>query len=93
MRRLTRIALLSPAATIVTMAWLHAIPASNAYAQSQSPPPALSEPAPDVPDQKLDAAAAAITQIVTVKESFQQRIEFRRANRQGAHCRRGQSRP
>jgi hypothetical protein len=75
MRRLTRIALLSPAATIVTMAWLHAIPSSSAYAQSQSPPPAVSEPTPDVPDQKLDAAAAAIKRIVTVKEGYQQRIE------------------
>lgn len=75
MLRLTRMALLSSAATIVTMAWLLASPASNAYAQSQSPPPAAAEPAEDVPDQKLDAAAAAIKQVVSVKDDYQQRIE------------------
>lgn len=49
------------------------MPASNTYAQSQ--PPGLSDQTPNVSDQKLDAAAAAIRQIAGVREDYEQRIE------------------
>jgi hypothetical protein len=61
------------AAAVLTAAWLLPVPASNA--QAQSPAPAPAEQAAKVPDQKLDAAVAALKQVVTVKDSYQQRIE------------------
>jgi len=45
------------------------------YAQSQPGTPGLSDQMPDVSDKKLDAAAAAIKQITSVKEDYGQRIE------------------
>jgi hypothetical protein len=73
MRRVTRIVLPSLAAAILAVAGLCAVPASNAYAQSQQP--GLSGPAPDISDQKLDAIAAAIKQVIGIKNDHQQRIE------------------
>jgi hypothetical protein len=58
-----------------------AVPAANAQEQKQTPAPSPSEPkqVPDqkqaIPDQKLDAAAAALGQISNVKENYQQQIE------------------
>lgn len=76
MRRVTRIVLPSLAAAILTVAGLYAVPASNVYAQSQfQQQPGLSGPAPDVSDQKLDAAAAAIKQVIGIKNDYEQRIE------------------
>jgi hypothetical protein len=74
MRRVTRIVLPSLAAAILAVAGLCAVPASNAYAQSQQQP-GLSGPAPDVSDQKLDATAAAIKQVIGIKNDHQRRIE------------------
>jgi hypothetical protein len=50
-----------------------AVPAANA--QVQSPAPSPSQPAQDIPDQKLDATAAALDQIADVKESYTKQIE------------------
>ena len=75
MLRATRNVLPSLAVATLAMAWLHAAPVSNASAQSQAQPPGLAEPAPNVSDQKLDAAAAAIKQVITIKEDYEQRIE------------------
>jgi hypothetical protein len=75
MLRVTRIVLPSLTVSTLAVAWLHAVPTSNAYAQSQIQPPGLSDPAPNVQEQKLDAAAAAIKQIVSVKEDFERRLE------------------
>jgi predicted ATPase with chaperone activity len=50
-----------------------AVPAVSA--QEQSPAPSPSEPSQNIPDQKLDAAAAALNQIANVKENYQQRID------------------
>src|SRR5262249_26419640 len=48
------------------------VPAANA--QVQSPSPGLSDQSPAIPDQKLDAAAAAIKRVAGVKQDYQQRI-------------------
>jgi hypothetical protein len=52
------------------------IPAAHAQAPSpSSPSPGLSVPSPNIPDQKLDAVAAALGQVVGIKEDFQQRLQ------------------
>jgi hypothetical protein len=43
--------------------------------QSQSPAPSPADPMAEVPDQKLDAAAAAIEQVANVKEKYQQQFD------------------
>ena len=48
------------------------VPAANA--QVQSPSPGLSNPSSAIPDQKLDAAAAAIERVASLKRDYQQRI-------------------
>lgn len=63
----------SLAATFLAAAWLFSVPAANA--QVQPPSPGSTEQSQNIPDQKLDAAAAAMEQVATVKESYQQRIE------------------
>jgi hypothetical protein len=72
MLRTTRMSTSSLSAAIFAVTWFYAVPASNAYAQSHSP--GLSDQTSNVPDQKLDAAAAAIKQIATVREDYEQRI-------------------
>ncbi len=39
------------------------------------PLPGLTNPSTNIPDQKLDAAAAALEQVANVREDFQQQIE------------------
>ena len=41
----------------------------------QSPPSTLGQPSANIPDKKLDAAAAAIDQVSEVKKDYQQKIE------------------
>jgi hypothetical protein len=50
-----------------------AVPAANAQVQSPAPSPA--QPSQNIPDHKLDATAAALNQIVDVKESYTKQIE------------------
>jgi predicted TIM-barrel fold metal-dependent hydrolase len=64
-----RVSMRSAAAALL-MAGLVCVPAANAQVQS----PGLSDPASNIPDQKLDAAAAAIEQVATLKLDYQQRI-------------------
>ena len=47
-------------------------PAPNAQAQTLSP--GLSEDSPTISEQKLDAAAAAIERVASLKENYEQRI-------------------
>ena len=61
------------AAVLLTAAGLLSVPAANS--QTQVPPPGPSDQTANIPDQKLDAAAAAIRQVARVKENYQQRIE------------------
>src|SRR5258705_8976659 len=68
MRSATR----SLAAAVLAAACQLWVPAASA----QGPfPPGLTQPSPDIPDPKLDAAAAAVAQVATVKQNYQQRIE------------------
>ena len=50
-----------------------AVPVANAQVQSPAPSPA--EPSQNIPDQKLDATAAALNKIADVKENYTQQIE------------------
>jgi hypothetical protein len=72
MLRAKRILTPSLTAAVLTVTWIYAAPASNAYAQAQ--PPGSLDQTQNVPDQKLDAAAAAIKQLATVREDYEQRI-------------------
>src|SRR5207245_11219662 len=45
-----------------------------ANAKAQSPSPGLSEQAPNISDQKLDGAAAAIERVAILKQDYQQGI-------------------
>jgi hypothetical protein len=61
-------------AQILTAAILAAaVPVASA--QVQSPAPAPSQPSQNIPDQKLDATAAALDQIADVKENYSKQIE------------------
>jgi Domain of unknown function (DUF4168) len=72
MRQTMRPLTLPLAATILTVAWLFSVPIANAQTQSPSP----SEQTPkNIPDQKLDAAAAALEPVASVKEDYQRRIK------------------
>ena len=55
-----------------------AVPAASAQvpnAQEQSPAPSPSQPSQNIPDQKLDATAAALNKIADVKQTYTQQIE------------------
>ena len=51
------------------------VPAIGAQAQSQAPVPDASAQPRDIPDQKLDAAVAAMQQVASLRQSYQQRLE------------------
>ena len=64
------------AAAALTAAWILSATAANAQAPSpSSPSPGTSKQAADITDQKLDATAAALEQVLTVKRGYQQKIE------------------
>jgi hypothetical protein len=66
--------MMRPWTTFLTAAILAtAVPAANAQVQSPAPSPA--QPSQNIPDQKLDATAAALDQIADVKESYTKQIE------------------
>ena len=70
-----RQSLRSPTIAALAAILLFSVPAANA--QDQSPPapsPGASNPAPELSDQKLDAAAAAILRVAGLKQDYQQRI-------------------
>ena len=79
MRQSMRLPMRSLAGGVTTAVWLLSVPAANAQAQFPSPGPSEQRPSfPDqnsIPDQKLDAAAAALEQVANVREDYQQRIE------------------
>ena len=60
-------------AMVLIAAWLFSVPAANAQAQPPSQGP--SEQSQNIPDQKLDAAAAALEKVASVKENYQGQIE------------------
>jgi Domain of unknown function (DUF4168) len=48
--------------------------AATVNAQDQSTPPGPSSPAPDLPDQKLDAMAAALQRVASIQKDYRQRL-------------------
>jgi hypothetical protein len=74
MRQSTRPSMLPFAATLLTAAWLLSVPLANAQTQSPSPGPSEQTPK-NIPDKKLDAAAAALEQVASVKEDYQRQIK------------------
>jgi hypothetical protein len=67
-----RLLMQSLAAAALMTPWHLGVPVANA--QSQSPSPALSDQTPNIPDQKLDAMAAALEQVASLKRNYQQQI-------------------
>jgi hypothetical protein len=64
---------------VFVSSWLALAPAVNAQTQSEpSRPlpttPGLSNPSANIPDNKLDAAAAAVKSVSMVKHDYEQRI-------------------
>jgi hypothetical protein len=53
--------------------WSLSVPAANA--QVELPSLNRPEPTPNIPDQKLDAAAAALGQVASLRENYQQRLD------------------
>ena len=68
MRFLTR----SISAAVLMAAWQLCVPAASA--QVESPSPAPTAPAQSIPDQKLDAAAAALQHVAGLKQDYEQRL-------------------
>jgi Domain of unknown function (DUF4168) len=62
----------STAASLLIAVGFLFVPAANAQVQSSSA--GLSEQPPNSPDQKLDAAAAAIERVDSLTQDYQQRI-------------------
>jgi hypothetical protein len=57
-------------AVVLIAAWHSSIPVANA----QQSAPQLSTPAPQISDQKLDAAAAALEQVAAIQQAYRQRF-------------------
>jgi hypothetical protein len=66
-----RLSTCRPGAAALVAAWL-LLCGGGAYAQA--PSPGISNQRPDISDQKLDATAAAIERVATLKQDYQQRI-------------------
>jgi hypothetical protein len=67
-----RVLMRSAAAILLIAMGFFFVPAASA--QVQSPSPDLSQEPQNIPDQKLDAAAAAIGRVASLKQDYQQRI-------------------
>ena len=73
MRLFMRPLILLCVATILTVAWLFSGQVANAQTQSQTPSHS-EQTLRSIPDKKLDAAAAALEEVASVKKDYQQRI-------------------
>ena len=69
-----RLLIPSVAAAVLTAVGQLCIPA-NAQNPSPSPAPEQSVPAPNLSDQKLDAAAAALVQVSSLLRDYQERLQ------------------
>lgn len=62
-------------ALALTAALVLSLPAANAQTQSPSATsPSPSNPSADIPDQKLDAAAAAVKGVTAVRQNYEQKL-------------------
>lgn len=66
--------LMLPAAAAILLIGADLLCAPAANAQVQSPSPGATDQPSNIPDQKLDAAAAAVQRVTTLKQDYQQRI-------------------
>jgi hypothetical protein len=65
----------SISAAVLICAWTSAIPIANAQkTPAEAPSPGLSTPAQNIPDEKLDAAAAAIQRVAMLQQQYRQRL-------------------
>jgi hypothetical protein len=64
-----RLSRLSLAVAVLTVAWLLSVPAANA--QAQSPSSGGSAQSQDIPEERLDAAAAALERVVSLTQDYQ----------------------
>src|SRR5262245_31540428 len=74
MRLFLRPLLLSFAATLSTLAWLSCVHIANPQTPSQTPS-RPEQATRSISDQKLDATAAALDQMASLKEDYQRRIK------------------
>jgi hypothetical protein len=64
----------------IAAAWLAFVPAANAQGTAPSPSgpsdaaPGMPGPATDIPDNKLDAAAAAVKKVSVVRDTYEQQL-------------------
>ena len=66
--------LMLPAAAAILLIGADLLCAPAVNAQVQSPSPGAADQPSNIPDQKLDAAAAAIQRVTSLKQDYQQRI-------------------
>lgn len=67
--------LLQPlAAAVLGVAGLLLLPAANAQMGQTAAPPHAQSPSPTIPDEKLNAAAAAIGQVTSIRQNYEPKI-------------------
>jgi hypothetical protein len=67
--------LLQPlAAAVLGVAGLLLLPAANAQVGQTAAPPHAQSPSPTIPDEKLNAAAAAIGQVTSIRQNYEPKI-------------------
>jgi hypothetical protein len=59
---------------LLTAAWLLVVPGANAQNQAASPKAQNQAASPKISDQKLDAAAAALDRVASIKQNYQQQM-------------------
>jgi hypothetical protein len=66
----------SLAAAVLSAAWLLSGPAANAQQQAQQTQSGVQQPtaSPNISDQKLDAAAAAMSHVAGIQQNYQKQI-------------------
>jgi hypothetical protein len=64
-----------PAAAAILLIGADLLCAPAANAQVQSPSPGATDQPSNIPDQKLDAAAAAVQRVTSLKQDYQERID------------------
>jgi hypothetical protein len=62
------------AAAVLSVAGLLLLPAANAQMNQTQPRPQAQSPSPTISDQKLTAAAAALGQVTSIRQSYERKI-------------------
>jgi hypothetical protein len=68
-----RFLMCSLAAALSVATWHLFGPVANAQTQSPAPP-ALSDQTPNIPDEKLDAAAAAVKRVASLQQDYREQM-------------------